>query len=516
MARFSDKQFIYEINTWVWLTELSAHYKQTITLENVPEDALNALIKPGLDYIWLMGVWQRSEYGRQIGLKWKHEYTSALPDLTDDDVIGSAYAIADYRVDDRIGGRHGLAVLRERLRQRGVRLILDFVPNHVAFDHPWVTQHPEFIVQGTQHDLERAPTDWFTSTDVGGTTRVLAHGRDPYFPGWSDTAQLNIFHPAAREACIYTVLDIAAQCDGVRCDMAMLLMNNIFASTWRGKVSHPLQKDYWIEMIGAVRHQHPDFLFMAEVYWEKEYDLLLQGFDFCYDKVFYDRIINLDVTQLRQHLVAELAYQQRLVRFLENHDEPRAYDRLGTLRSMPAATLLCTLPGATLLHQGQFEGRRAKLPVQIKRSPSERRHHKLVEHYDLLLKETTHPVYQQGDFFLFHVNPAAQGSTSHNNLLAYGWWNENTKDYRLIVINLTEQRSRGRIDLSPWIWLRGRRWALINRLDGMEFARQGGAANKDGLFVDLDPYESFVFEFRLEDAPAVSPTRSTGTYSEVF
>ncbi len=138
MAPWSHKHFIYEINTWVWLNTLSRHYNKPITLDNVPDSALDEIARPGLDMIWLMGVWQRSVRGRENALTYKHEYRSALPDLTDDDVIGSAYAVGDYVVDERIGGRAGLAALRERLKARGLSLMLDFVPNHLAIDHPWV------------------------------------------------------------------------------------------------------------------------------------------------------------------------------------------------------------------------------------------------------------------------------------------------------------------------------------------------------------------------------------------
>lgn len=514
MRNFAEKQFIYEINTAVWLTELSHHYGQPITLDTIPDEALDAIARPGIDYIWLMGIWQRSAYGLEIALKWKHEYQPALPDLTDKDIIGSAYAIGDYRVADAFGGREALAHLRQRLRQRGLKLILDFVPNHVAADHPWLETHPEYIVQGSSEDVLNRPNDFFTYKDSAGCLKVFAHGRDPYFPGWSDTAQLNIFNPALRKAVRALLLDIASQCDGLRCDMAMLLLKEIFSHTWKGYVPAPPAKEYWVEMTKAIKQVHPDFLFMAEVYWHKEYELLLQGFDYCYDKVFYDRVLQGNVQQLRQHLVSELAYQQRLVRFLENHDEPRAYETLGALRSYPAATLLCTLPGGTLLHEGQFIGRRVKLPVQINRAPTERRHPKLEAFYNQLLREIENPIYHNGSFYLFQVNPAAKTNQSNQQLLAYGWYNEAEFDYRLIIVNLTEQRAQGRIDMSAWTWLEGRRWRLFNALDNQEFSRQGGALSKDGMLVDLDPYESFIFRFELEDMPRRVP--AGGYRGEVF
>jgi glycosidase len=488
-----DKPLVYEINTWVWLNTLSRRYGEEITLHTIPDAALDEIALPGIDMIWLMGIWKRSVLGRENALKYKHEYRGALPDLTDDDVIGSAYAIGDYIVDERIGGRAGLAALRKRLNRRGLKLMLDFVPNHVATDHQWLTEHPDYIVQGRADDLKYRASDFF-QRKVGSKTMIFAHGRDPLFPGWSDTAQLNAFNPALRKAVVKTLLDIASQCDGVRCDMAMLLMNDIFAGTWHGFVGAAPEIDYWREIIPQIKAKYPRFTFTAEVYWDKEYDILQQGFDFAYDKTLYDRIIEGNIPKLRQHLVAPIEYQRHMMRFIENHDEPRAYPHLGAQRSAAAATLICTLPGATLLHDGQFTGRRIKLPVQIKRQPNEQRHDNLEEYYMKLLCETRDPIYQHGSWYLFTVRPIAEDNHTHQNLLAYGWY-ERGRDYRLIVINLTPHPAQGRVDLSPWEWLAGNQWRLLDVTDDTDYERHGGMMTHEGLTILLDAYETHVFRF---------------------
>ena len=114
--------------------------------------------------------------------------------------------------------------------QRGLRLILDFVPNHVAPDHPWVSDHPEYFIQGSAEDARSDPASFI---EFGG--KVFACGRDPYFPAWPDVLQLNAFHPGLRQAVIETISEIAEQCDGIRCDMAMLMLNDIFERTWGGR-----------------------------------------------------------------------------------------------------------------------------------------------------------------------------------------------------------------------------------------------------------------------------------------
>src|SRR5437588_2737263 len=138
--------FIYEINTWPWLAEVSASTGRRIHLGTVPKREWDAIADAGFDAVWLMGVWQRSPAGVAIALQnpaLLDSFRSALPGFDPADVVGSPYCVRDYTVDDRLGGRSGLAEARAALASRGLGLILDFVPNHVAPDHPWTSEHPE-------------------------------------------------------------------------------------------------------------------------------------------------------------------------------------------------------------------------------------------------------------------------------------------------------------------------------------------------------------------------------------
>src|SRR5262249_51185137 len=143
------------------------------------------------------------------------EFHETLPDLRDDDIPGSGFAITGYTVHAVLGGDAALERLRERFKKRGLKLMLDFVPNHMGVGHPWVENHPEYFVAGTELDLSRAPQNYICVKRKGGDL-VLAHGRDPYFPGWPDTLQLNYANPATQEAMIGELQRIAGQCDGVR------------------------------------------------------------------------------------------------------------------------------------------------------------------------------------------------------------------------------------------------------------------------------------------------------------
>ncbi|MAS37586.1 MAG: alpha-amylase [Anaerolineaceae bacterium] len=495
MTKWPTKPVIYEINTWVWLTTLSEHYQRTITLENVPDEILDELVTYGLDAVWLMGVWARSPKSVGLCRQYVHEYRPALPDATQDDVVGSPYAVWDYQVDSHLGGRDALAALRQRLRDRGLQLVLDFVPNHVALDHPWVKSNPGYLIQGNANDLKRRPSDFYEAEDFWGRKVIIAHGRDPYFPGWADTAQVNAFSPAFRIAARETLLDIASQCDGLRCDMAMLLVNRIFRQTWYGYYDETVapQTEFWHDMIPAIRAQHPDFKFIGEVYWNMEFEMQQLGFDMTYDKMLYDRLVSGSPREVRIHLVAEFEYQRKLVRFIENHDEPRAYTSLGPNKIRPALALAATLPGATLLHDGQMTGRKAKLPVQIGRQPKEPVDPDLKAFSLRLLAEMRAPIYQKGKWRLFNLFPAWSNSHTYDNLVAHGWWQGD--DYRLVVVNLTDVQSQAVVNLSLWPGIAGKRWRLSDVLNGDTYIREGDTMLRPGLYVELGPYQSHILRF---------------------
>ena len=345
-----------------------------------------------------MGVWERSPVGRDIAYAHadlQNEFRRALPDFTPEDVVGSPYCVRRYVVDPHLGGPEGLATARKELAGRGLSLWLDFVPNHVAPDHPWVSAHPDYFIRGTAEDLSRAPGHFY-----GAGSTVFACGRDPYFPPWQDVLQLNAFHPGLRRAAIQTLHEIADQCDGVRCDMAMLLITRVFEQTWSVRAGSLPAGEYWHEIIQAIRGVRPDFLFVAEAYWDLEWELMQQGFDYCYDKRLLDRLEHAFAEQVRLHLLADLGYQEKLVRFIENHDEPRAAATFSGGREQAAAVTVLTLPGAKLLHEGQFEGRRVKIPVQLGRRPLEPANGNLLGFYQRLLAAVDTPAIREGEWQL--------------------------------------------------------------------------------------------------------------------
>ena len=492
MKNWPSAPRVYEINTWVWLNSLSQQYDSEITLATIPDPVIYELASYDVDVIWLMGVYHHSTAVRNSALNYVHEYRHALPDITNDDVKGSAYAIGKYEVDERIGGLDGLLAFRERLNQQGLKLILDFVPNHVATDHQIIATRPDYFVQGTEDMIEHEPGNFFRTGDVHDNEIIIAHGRDPYFSGWIDTAQLNAFSTGYREAAVQVLLKIAEWCDGVRCDMAMLMLNSIFERTWGWTGLEAPKEDFWNYVIPKVLYRFPNFVFMAETYWGLDYELQQQGFDYTYDKVAYDRILEGNVNALYEHLTADLSFLERNIRFIENHDENRAISAMGVNKSMAAAVVLCTLPGAVLLHDGQFDGRRVKLPVHIQRQPHEHLNTQLRTFYLQLLKETSKAIYKQGTWTLFHREGVEEDDHTWQSIIAFGWVCD--EEFRLILVNFAPHRAQAVVKIPDWgNILRDKRWHLFDVLHNAYRDEDGQKLTDDGLRITLAGHQARIF-----------------------
>jgi len=485
--------FVYEINTWAWLDELSRRAGTVVDLGSVPDDEWEAVAALGFDAVWLMGVWERSPAGIAIALENQsllESFRRALPDLTSDDVVGSPYCVRDYVVDARIGGSEGLAVAREALALHGLGLLLDFVPNHVAPDHPWLDEHPEYFVRGDEADLERDPASFVRVGDV-----VVANGRDPYFPAWPDVVQLDAFSADLRGAVTATLRSIATQCDGVRCDMAMLVTNEIFERTWGGRAAPRPDDEYWPTVIPVVKADRPEFIFIAEAYWDMEWTLQQQGFDYCYDKRLYDRLVHEGAEQVHAHLGADLDYQRHLVRFVENHDEPCAAATFPGAKARAAAVATLSQTGARLVHEGQLDGRTVRIPVFLGRRPDEPVDEGLRSFYERLLAFLGDRVFREGEWTRAE-RAGWEGNKTWRQLVGWGWRGASRK---LVVVNLGDQPADGHLSL-PWEDLPGATWLLDDAADGRRYERSG-VDLCDGMYVSLPPWHWHLFDVMHIDSP---------------
>lgn len=479
---------LYEINTWAWLETLSSRLRGTIKLADVPDSEWDALAQRGFDVIWLMGVWQRSPESRRIALADPNNaplYTRALPGWTPNDVIASPYSVASYVPDPRIGSWRDLDVARDKLHARGMALFLDFVGNHTALDHPWTSQHPEFYVQGTRQQYNKDP-DAFRAIDSSAGTHFIALARDPYFPPWRDTAQLNHFSPAMRAAQIDELRTIAAHCDGVRCDMAMLHLSDIFERIWAPFLcgAKPMSREFWAD----VHAQVPQLILLAEAYWGTEQRLLDLGFSFCYDKTFYDSVRDMNAPVVHAALSAPQAYQSRMARFLENHDEHRAVEAFGRDRIASVGTLMGTVPGMRFYHQGELEGASAYLPITLRMAAPRPADPAVSQFFEKILRISEEDVFHHGAWNPLSVTLDSDGTCG--NLIAYEWSSE--KAWKAIVVNLAGAASQGRIHFSrPFS---AAEYVFNDQLNDVRYVRNADELRSSGLFVRREGFGAHLFD----------------------
>ncbi len=473
---------VHEVFTWVWLADLAASAGRPVTLADVPDSVWDDIARPGIDAVWLMGVWERSPEGARIAstnAAMRGDAERALPDLVDADIVGSAYCVRGYEVDPQLGGDEGLAIARAKLAERGARLVLDFVPNHVAPDHEWTRTHPEYFVRGTADDLARDPASFI---EVEGT--VLACGRDPYFPAWPEVVQFDASRADVRRA----VTEVVAR---YRRPLRWRALRHGDADARRRVRSHlgrPGQRlpdndrGYWRPLIESVRATHPDFVFWAEAYWDLEPVLVEQGFDACYDKRLYDRMVHHEpASSIRAHLGADVGYQRHMLRFVENHDEPRAASVFDRPAHRAALASVMTLPGVALLHEGEADGRRLRTPVTLGRRAVEETDGELRSFVDRLLRAVSGGL-RRGTWQLVPID-GWPDNESAERLLAWAW--EHSEQRHLVVVNPSDARADGMVRL-PWTDLDGP-CTLVDLLSGVGFERDGSHMAADGLYVALDP-----------------------------
>lgn len=495
---------LYQVPTRIWLNELGRQAGRCATLDEVPDAILDEFSARGFEWLWLMGSWQTGEAGWRISAnhpEWRADYVRLLPDFREDDVCGSPFAIQQYTVHRDFGGDAALARFRSRLTSRGIKLMLDFVPNHTAIDHEWVRSHPEFYIHGTADDYSLLPQNYCRIPAVGGT-HIVAHGREPYFPAWVDTLQLNYRHAGLRQAMVAELQKIALRCDGVRCDVAMLLVPEIIERTWSDKSqpidgSPPLDLPFWPQAIAAVKEQHPAFVFLGEVYWDLEWTLMQQGFEYTYDKRLYDRLRARDAGAVRGHLWASDDYQRRSVRFVENHDEPRAAEVFPPGIHQAAALLTMLVPGMKFFQEGQLEGRRLRANVHLRRRVEEPIDPLFQQFYGQVLGLLKLPQLRRGRWRLLDWRPAWTENPTWERFIVF-WWDppedEASLPSLLVAVNFGPTQGQCYVQ---WPAGNGNRLLLLHDLmQPLQYERELADLVRYGLYVDLPPWGYHVFEVR--------------------
>lgn len=485
---------LLELNAFFFISRMSEKYGRRLTLATVPVSEWKAFADQGFDYLWLMGVWTRSPGSAAHAAKEPNlcrAYDLILPDWKREDVTGSPYAIYGYELDPYLGNPDELFQLKLKLNGLGLGLIVDFVPNHLAFDHPWTLERPELFVSCRPETL-RAHPDWSFITSNG---KKIAHGRDPYFAPWIDTAQINFWSSKAREAWRAELLKIAKVADGVRCDMAMLGLNDIFQKIWGEHIQETRPgTEFWQEVIPAVKKASPNFIFIAEVYWDLDWTLQQLGFDFTYDKRFYDRLFFDSPVSVRDHLKAEPAYRDKCLRFLENHDEERATVSFGKNKSRAAATITATVPGLRFFQEGQLEGRRIRTPVHLRREPKEPVDPVIADHYRRLLRYVKGPVTHEGEWMLLETRPPWERNETYQAIIVWLWGY--TSEWKLVAVNYSLIRAQAYIRIPEFLY-RQNFIQFRDILTDKTYERTGEELFQKGFYVDLQPWQAHLFDFKI-------------------
>ena len=484
---------VYEINTRCWLRDLAAQLGRPGTLGSVPDSEFELWHQLDFTHLWLMGTWPTGPRSRAAA--WavptlRRAIAGTLPDWKDEEFNGSPFAVADYTVARELGGEEELKKFRQKLHTYGLRLLLDFVPNHLGLDHAWIVERPELFVQSAH----QAPETFFAETRSGG--RWLAHGKDPNFPAWIDTAQLDYRRAEARAAMIELLQSVAMHCDGVRCDMAMLLLNEVFAQTWANfpSPSTALPSEFWPDAIQSVKRSQPDFLFLAEVYWDLEARLQSLGFDYTYDKRLYDYLVYRNPAEVQRHLSSVTPdFVRQSAHFLENHDEPRIASILSLPEHRAAALLTAGLPGLCLLHEGQLAGARARTPVHLARRPHEPGEPEIKAFYQKLLAALKSSAVGRGTGQILSRRPAWPDNPTAQDFVVVQWQSQ-PDCFDLVVVNLAAHHGQCLASLTVE-GLARRNWRMKDLLGDEEYQRYGDDLQNQGLYLDLPAHGAQLFHF---------------------
>jgi glycosidase len=503
---------LYEVNTRCWLGALSERHGRPVRLGDVPQEELDYWARLGFTHIWLMGVWTTGPRSRAHALNDPHlraTFDKVLPGWKPPDVPGSPFAVADFRVPRALGGEAGLRQFRKRLRARGLKLVLDFVPNHLGLDHPWLRSRTDLFVRSAGPAVGAFPED--TPNGIAW----IAHGKDPYFPPWADTAQLDYRRADTHAAMRELLHDISTRCDGVRCDMAMLVLNDVFARTWeafpcpaerRGSgtgilsVGEESPQEFWPAAIRMVKDRRPDFLFLAEVYWDLEHRLQQLGFDYTYDKWLYDHLAHHNYYEAQDHLLeaadsesgqAAPDFIARSAHFLENHDEHRIASWLPAEHHRAAALLVLGLPGMRLLHEGQLHGAQLQLPVQLARRLEEPTDPEVAQLYETLLPTLGRTAIGRGEGKLLRPARAWRDNPTDRNFILVQWQAE-ANQFDLVVVNLAPYPSQCFVPLTAE-GVAMKHWQLVDLLGTERHVRSGAELAGRGLFLDVPSHAAQLF-----------------------
>jgi hypothetical protein len=224
-----------------------------------------------------------------------------------------------------------------------------------------------------------------------------------------------------------------------------------------------------------------------------DWQLQQMGFDFTYDKRLFDRMFFDSPVSVRDHLRAEPIYGDKCLRFIENHDEERATVNFGKNKSRAAGLITGTIPGLRFFYDGQLEGRRIRTPIHLRREPKEPADPMIADMYRRLLKFIKGPTTHEGEWMLLETQPPWEKNETYPAILVWLWGR--AQNWKMIVINYSLIRSQAYVQLPEFL---GRQFFIQfkDALTEKNYDRTGEELSQKGLYVDLQPWQAHLFDFK--------------------
>lgn len=544
-------------NTFVWLHQLSKRYgRQIERLDQIPDQEFETLSKNGINGLWLIGLWERSDASRRI----KQMCGS-------DHAVASAYSLYDYVIAHELGGEAAFEKLKSQAWRHGVRLAADMVPNHVGVVSKWVIDDPDWFLSLPEspfpsytfngpdlcdagHVSIHIEDKYYTREDAAvvfkrydhetGDTRYIYHGNDGTSMPWNDTAQIDYLNPEAREAVIQTILHVARKFPVIRFDAAMTLVNKHIQRLWypepgsagaipsrarhgmsREDFARRMPTEFWAEVVDRVAEEAPDTLLLAEAFWMLEgYFVRSLGMHRVYNSAFMNMLRDEDNAGYRKIMKNTLEFDpqilKRYVNFMNNPDEETAEAQFGKGdKYFGVATMMATLPGLPMFGHGQIEGFTEKYGMDFRKpmldeTPDaglvayhEQRIFPLlhrrwlfaeVDNFRLYDLFTVHGVVDENVFAYSNQRGDARALVVYHNRFA------NTQGWIRTSVGYAQKTNDENViktvDLAGGLSLRRDEnifYRFRDQVSGLEYLRSAQALSNEGFYVELDGYTCHVF-----------------------
>ncbi|MEJ2251444.1 MAG: alpha-amylase family glycosyl hydrolase, partial [Candidatus Lokiarchaeota archaeon] len=489
-----DKEWMPKVvmiakNTFVWLDQLSRKYNRKISrLDEIPGEELDQLRDWGFNALWLIGLWERSQASRTIK-QW----------CGNPEAAPSAYSLYDYVIANKLGGKSAFENLKEKCRQRGIRLASDMVPNHTGIVSKWTMEHPDWYVglpyppfpsynysgenlSGDPNIMIQIEDKYFNRSDAAvtfkredyrtGDLRYIYHGNDGTSFPWNDTAQLNFLKEEVREAVIQTILYVSRLFPIIRFDAAMTLTRKHFQRLWfpepgtggaipsraehgmtREEFFDKMPNEFWREVVDRINEENPDTLLIAEAFWLLEgFFVRTLGMHRVYNSAFMNMLRDEDNAKFRAVLKNTLEFDpkilKRFVNFMNNPDEETAVKQFGDGgKYFGVCAMLVTMPGLPMFGHGQIQGFHEKYGMEYQKAYwNEEVNWGLLHHHE----RTIFPIMKKRYIFAnvdnFYLYDFFTGDYVNEDVFAYS--NKSNNERALVIYNNKYTETKGFIKRS--------------------------------------------------------------------